>query len=234
MRLFIFASLLLCGCPDPSSPADGTTDGAGGGQGAGPGGGGGGGGGAQPPPMGMAKFDVAPGEGVKLSGTIAYSGTKTGAVHVDFLRAPENSSYPELLHSISIEALGPWEVEAPKGTGKVGIVAYVDIAGDGPNDGDPAARVPGLVDVGQEAILGLDVTLSDTPDLGEFTPGKGDGGGPAPGAGGPGAGGPPGEAPPSGDAAPPGEGAPGGGPKGEAPPAGEAPAAPPAGEVAPK
>ena len=29
--------------------------------------------------MGMAKFEVTPGEGVKLSGTITYTGAKTGA-----------------------------------------------------------------------------------------------------------------------------------------------------------
>jgi len=171
----------------------------------------------------MAKFEVTPGEGVKLSGTITYTGSKTGAVHVDFLRAPENGSYPELVHSISIEALGPWEVEAPKGTGKLGIVAYVDIAGDGPNDGDPAARVPGLVDVASDAVTGLDVTLSDTPDLGEFTPGKGDHG-PTPGGGTPG-----GEAVPGGAGAPPaGAGAPpaGGAPPAEGAAAGAAPAAP--------
>ena len=213
MRYFVLLSLFALGCPDPTSPADGTTEpGAGaGGPGPGPGGGEGpGGGGAkQPPPMGMAKFEVTPGEGVKLSGTITYTGAKTGAVHVDFLRAPENSSYPELLHSISITSAGPWEVEAPKGTGKVGIVAYVDIAGDGPNDGDPEARVPGLVDIANDAIPGLDLTLSDTPDLGEFTPGKGD------------AGPPQGGAPPADGAPPPADGA--------APPAG----APPAAGVAP-
>ncbi len=226
MRFFVFGTLFLSGCPDPTSPADGTNEGAGEAPG-GPGGapGGPGGGGQQPPPLGMAKFEVAPGEGVKLSGTITYAGTKTGAVHVDFLRAPENGSYPQLLHSISIAAVGPWEVEAPKGTGKVGIVAYVDLAGDGPNDGDPAARVAGLVDVANDAIAGLDVTLLDTPDLGEFTPGKGDQGPPA-GAPPPGAGAAaPAGALPAGEAVAPAAGAPAAGAPaaGEPPPAGAAP-----------
>lgn len=232
MRLLLLLPfVLLAGCPDPSAPADdpmadpGMGGGGGGGGEQGGGGGGGGAGGAPmtPPAIGSAKFDVKPGEGVKLSGTISYSGSKTGPIHIDFLSPGENGSFPGLLASMTIEKAGPWETEAPKGLGKVGVVGYVDVAGDGPNDGDPAARITGLVEVGSDAITGLDLALSDTPDLGEFTPGKGDKGPP------------PGTPPADGaaaDGAPPAAGA---APAGGAPPAG-APAAggaPPAEGTAP-
>lgn len=225
MRLLLLLPFaLLAGCPDPSAPADDPTadpgmggGGAGGGGGE-PGGGGAGGAPMTPPAIGSAKFDVKPGEGVKLSGTISYSGTKTGPIHIDFLSPGENGSFPGLLASMTIEKAGPWETEAPKGLGKVGVVGYVDVAGDGPNDGDPAARISGLLDIGSDAITGLDLALSDTPDLGEFTPGKGDKGPP------------PGTAPADGAAAggaPPVEGAApaGAAPADGAPPAGGAPPA---------
>lgn len=182
-----FALFILAGCPDPGAPpADGPA--AGGGAGGAPGGeagaggapGGAGGAPVGPPPAAQ-KFQVTPGEGAKLSGTVTYAGTKTGAIHIDFLKPGENGAFPVLLDSLSLEKVGPWEVEAPKGLGKIGIVGYVDVAGDGPNDGDPAARITGLVEVGSDAITGLDLALSDTPDLGDFTPGKGDKGAPPPG-----------------------------------------------------
>ncbi|GDX79599.1 hypothetical protein LBMAG42_14100 [Deltaproteobacteria bacterium] len=237
MRLLLLLPLMIfAGCPDPSAPADDPTadPGMGGGGGAGggePGGAGGGAGGAPmtPPAIGSAKFDVKPGEGVKLSGTISYSGSKTGPIHIDFLSPGENGSFPGLLASMTIEKAGPWETEAPKGLGKVGVVGYVDVAGDGPNDGDPAARISGLVEVGSDAIAGLDLALSDTPDLGEFTPGKGDKG-PPPGSP-PADGAAAGAAPATDGAAP--AGAP---PAGGTPPAdGTAPAgsAPPAAGAAP-
>ena len=180
MRILVLLSLaVLMGCPDPSAPIDDPLANPGG-EGAPPGGppgpGGGAGGAApmSPPSIGNSKFDVLAGEGVKLSGNITYAGTKAGAIHIDFLRPGENGSFPGLLSSITVEKLGPWEVEAPKGLGKVGVVGYVDVAGDGPNSDDPAARIADLIDVGTEPLTGLDLTLSDSPDLGEFTPGKGD------------------------------------------------------------
>lgn len=187
MRAPVLLSLaVLLGCPDPSAPIDEPL-GNPGGEGAppgppGPGGGEGGAAPMTPPSIGNSKFDVVAGEGVKLSGTITYAGTKSGAIHIDFLRPGENGSFPGLLSSITVEKLGPWEVEAPKGLGKVGVVGYVDVAGDGPNSDDPAARISGLIDVGTEPAAGLDLVLSDAPDLGEFTPGKGDKGPPPGGA----------------------------------------------------
>ncbi|MBM4391099.1 MAG: hypothetical protein FJ090_08260, partial [Deltaproteobacteria bacterium] len=129
----------------------------------------------RPPPPSAEEtspgFKVTTGEGVKLSGTVSYAGDKAGKIHIDFLLPPEQGHFPKLIHSLLVEEPGAWEIEAPKKLGKVGVVGYVDMAGDGPSDGDPAFRYPGLVDIDEVAVAGLDLVLTDSPDLGEFTPG---------------------------------------------------------------
>jgi hypothetical protein len=133
--------------------------------------------GSTPPPPPHAPesspaFDVVPGEGVKLSGTVSYAGTSAGKFHIDFVEEPQPGHFPKLVHSLLVDKAGAWEVEVPKAYGKVGVMGYLDVAGDGPTATDPAARVPGLVEVGEVDITGLAIICSDTPDLGEFTPGK--------------------------------------------------------------
>jgi hypothetical protein len=246
--------LVLGGCPDPTAapegggmsdkPMGGGAPGgdpgqAGGpGQGGPPGGPGGeGGAGAAGGPGGRPTapgFKVTAGEGVKLSGVITYAGSKTGTVRIDFLQQSAQANFPDLVHSIELAAAGPWEVEAPKDGGEYWVVSFLDANGNGPDPGEPAARVKDLVKVGTTPITGLDLVLSDNPELGDLKPGGKDGetapgapGGP-PGAGGaPGAGGVPGGEMKPGEL-PPGGAPPAGGPPGSmgAPPA--APAAVPA------
>ena len=194
MRLLPFASLLLlavpvlAGCPDPTTT---TTD-----AGAAPAGGPE----ADPNAAGTPGAPVNPdgtavavpsgrpeivgwkpeaGEGVKLSGKISYTGTKEGALRLDFLKPGANGAFPELLNSATVDKLGEWSVDAPKTTGEVGIVAYLDAAGDGPSPTDPAGRVKGLINIAAVDITGLDIELSDTPNLEDFAPGAGAGAPPA-------------------------------------------------------
>jgi hypothetical protein len=193
---FLPLMLIFAGCPDPTAgpegggmsdkPMGGGPGGPGGeggqqgpGQGMGtppPGGeGGAGGGGSRPAPAG---FQVTPGQGVKLSGTIKYAGTKTGTVRVDILRQEGDGKFPQLVHSINLTAPGPWEVEAPKDAGDFMIVAFLDANDNGPEPTEPAARLKESVKIGSTPITGLDLELSDTPDLGDLKPG-GEGGPPA-------------------------------------------------------
>lgn len=227
MRLLLPCLLLLAGCPDPSAsrgagaPKDAPPGGPGGPGG--PGAGGSGGGSSGPVHPGQTSFKVEPGQGVKLSGTIAYAGTKTGTLRLDILRNPGTpGTFPELLYSATLDKAGPWEVEAPKNTGAVGIVAYLDADGNGPSQGEPAAEV--AAEVKDAPLPALDLTLSDSAELGAFKPPTALAGG----QGGPGTPPPGGEAakgaPPPGSAeaakGPPPPGAPGAAPPVTPPPGG--------------
>ncbi len=247
-RILPFA-LLLAGCPDPTAapegggmpdqPMDGMP-GVEGGQPGGPGGPGGappGGEGGAPNGRPVAPgFKVTTGEGIKLSGTVSYTGSKTGVVRIDFLQKSTQSNFPDLIHSMELATPGAWEVEAPKDGGEFWVVAFLDADGNGPSPGEPAARVKDMVKLGSTPIAGLDLALSDTPDLGDLAPGGASPEGAAPGGAPPGAELKPGEAPPgaAGAMGAPGEaGAPGALPAGAAPtgaPAAGGPAGtPPAG-----
>ncbi len=199
--------LVVAGCPDPTAAPEGggmsdkPMDGMGGpppgGEGGQPGMGGPPPGGGQPGGEGGAPsgrptppgFQVTPGEGVKLSGTLLYTGSKTGTITIDFLKQGENTNFPDLVHSLTLEKPGPWEVEVPKDAGEFWIVSFIDANGNGPDQTEPAGRVPNAVKVGSESISGLDISVADEPDLGELKPGGKDGAGPgaAPGGGAPGA-----------------------------------------------
>lgn len=238
MRTLLPLLFLLTACPDPTA-----------GQGPkGPemGGAPPGGGASGPVHPGATSFQVAPGNGVKVSGVVRYTGTKTGTLRLDFLRsAAAPGRFPELLHSMTMDKPGPFEIEAPKNTGLVGIVAYLDVDGNGPSVGEAAGTpTAGEVDIKDAAVLGIDIELKDEANLGKYMPPTAgmSGGGAAPGgaAGGPpgagGAGGPPGAGgaggPPPGG---PGKPAPGSAGAMGIPTAGEIPPAapPPAGATPP-
>jgi len=162
-----------------------------------------------PGPPTTADARVEPGEGVVISGTVAYAGTKTGRVRLDVL-AVQQSGPPMLAKTLELPAFGDWAVELPKDFGAVRVVGFLDQTGDGPTVDDPAAAIQTPLEVGTEPIEGIALTLSDDPDLGLLTPGapppdqdpnKGNGGGAdglaKPVEGGPGSpGGPAGENPP--------------------------------------
>lgn len=229
------ALALLAGCPDPTGTSAGPTGGPGaqggpppaggpgggpGGPGGGPGGPGGPGGGpGAPPPDGKnpGQFQVTAGEGVVLKGAFTYAGAKTGDYRIDFLTM-EPGKPPLLAHALTLDAPGPWTVEAPKGFGAVYVVAFVDQEKDGPSPTDPAGRLAEAVTIGDQPLEGLEIVLSDTPDLGDLTPNLGPGTPP----------------PPGGEGAPP-AGAEGGPPDGAAgvPPAGAEGAPPPGADGAP-
>lgn len=235
MRPYLLPLLsLLVACPDPSATPQGLPGGPGAPGAPGPGGPGPG----APGPATPAKdWNTHTGASVTLSGELSYAGSKKGTLRLDFLGA---NNLAGLQHTMTVDAVGPWSVKAPAELGDVYIVGFVDVDGDGPSATDPAARTADPISIGKEDIGGLNLTLSDTPELGDLTPG-----GPHPGAivqpptGGeapPQAGGPPpggdGGHPPGGDGGPPPGGSGGppagadGGPPPAGAPAGEPPSAP--------
>ena len=203
-------TLALTACPQTQTP-----QGQGGGKGeAGEQGG--------PPEMGSAahpddaRWKVAADEGVSLQGSVSYGGeAPEGAVRIDVL-TQAGEAPPHLVSAETLDGLGAFTIRAPTGFGEVHLVAFIDSTGDGPSPDDAAATVK--VDIGSEDILGLELTLSDDPDLGGLTPGSPpgeDGKPPATPEGEAGKGPPPGE---GAEGLPPGEGAPPTGEPGEAPP----------------
>ena len=220
LLILLTCGLNLAGCPDPTvePSGGGGPGGPGGGGPGGPGGGGPGGpggGAGQPTRPADVLFKVEAGQGVTISGTVAYEGEKTGQLKLDFLNKNE-SGLPDLLHTMKLDAPGAWTVEAPKGLGEVYVISFIDQKDDGPSPDDPAGMTTEPLQVGEEPIADVTVTLSDEPDLGAFTPGAG---GPPPGNGGPkgDGGGPGGPGGPGGEKGGPG-GGPGGPPPGEEPP----------------
>jgi hypothetical protein len=215
----LLALLATMGCPEPElsqgpggaqPPGSGASGTPGGTEGSPPGG--------AAPPAGArpqdAKWSPEPGMAVELAGQVSYTGSATGPLRIDFLRKTEGQP-PELVHSLELTAAGPWTASAPQGAGAVHLVAYIDKAGDGPSADDPAGRTSEPVVIDTNTLTGLDLVVSDTPDLGDLTPGAPEGAGGPPQAGGPGGAppkgqdGPPGAAPaPSGSAGAPGGQAP--------------------------
>ncbi len=120
-----------------------------------------------PPPV-PGDFNVADGAGVVVSGTLTYAGTQEGQLRVDFL-ATENDAPPRLLHIEKLDAVGPYSISTPPNTGPVALVAFIDIDNDGPSPKDPAGMV--RINIEESSMDSVDISLSDTPDLGDLTPG---------------------------------------------------------------
>lgn len=117
-----------------------------------------------------AGFTIQPGEGVRLSGRVKYHGSRTGVLRIDVLKNNETTTFPELLETISLTSAGPWTTEVPKDLGEISIVSFIDADDNGPNDGEPAAMIEHTV-VASKNISGLDLTLTDSPNLGALKPG---------------------------------------------------------------
>jgi len=113
---------------------------------------------------------VEAGSGVTISGTLEYAGSQTGVFRIDFL-AKEGEAPPTLAHMLELEGPGPFTVEAPQGAGSLYVVGFVDVKGDGPSASDPAGMLAEPIVVDSSPVADLVLSLSDAPDLGDFTPG---------------------------------------------------------------
>jgi len=102
---------------------------------------------------------------------VVYNGSRTGVFRVDFLQK-EDGIPPSLAHMLTMDAPGAFQVEAPKGTGTVYIVGFVDEAGDGPSLSDPGGMIADPIEVDEDPVSDLVLELTDAPDLGDFTPGE--------------------------------------------------------------
>ncbi len=112
----------------------------------------------------------APGAGqVAISGILSYEGSKTGQYRIEFLQVSEGGP-PTMVHYEPVEKPGPWKAFAPINAGEIRVVAFLDQAGDGASSDDPGAAWPDPVEVGSEDVTGIDLVLTDDPDLGDLAP----------------------------------------------------------------
>ena len=114
-----------------------------------------------------SSFDFTDGE-VLLKGTVAYPGAKTGRIRLDLL-TQEGIAAPMLVSAEEVAELGAFELKVPKGFGELHILGFIDEAGDGPSEDDPSGSI--TIEVGEVDIEGLELNLSDDPDLGDLRPG---------------------------------------------------------------
>ncbi len=126
------------------------------------------------------RFEVGASDGVKISGTVVYSGEKTGSIllQVVTLKADPDRSlrenqqadkrYVNMLHSQTLNGPGNFELLVPKEIGPVSLVAFMDEANDGPTYSDPAGLAD--VEIKQAAVSSVQLSISDNADLGEFSP----------------------------------------------------------------
>jgi len=156
---------ILSGCPDPTTAADLGNPGPGGGPAGGPGPDEGG---PQGPPPEPGSFNLEADAGIKVSGTLTYSGDEKGSLRIDVLKK-EDDLPPQLLHIENPDALGAFSFQAPPNTGSVTLVAFIDVSSDGPSADDPAGLIS--VEIGESPVADLEIALSDEPDLGDLTPG---------------------------------------------------------------
>ncbi len=105
---------------------------------------------------------------VAISGTLTYRGSKEGEYRIEFLQVSQGP--PTMVHFEVVGGAGDWTVFAPINAGEIRVIAFLDQVGDGASSDDPAAVWPDPVVIGAEAIGGIDLVLSDEPDLGDLTP----------------------------------------------------------------
>ncbi len=178
MRIAMLIALLyLAGCPDPTSaPSSSSDDARQTPPGEAPT--------AQPAPQGAedaqapppsqamrTSFSAGAEDGVAVEGTLAYSGEKSGKIRLDFLVVKENQA-PQLVHTLQLDEFGRWSVTAPRDFGELYVVGFLDQTGNGPSPDDPADSTKTPILVGTEPLSGIDLVLSDDPDLGALTPGS--------------------------------------------------------------
>ncbi len=169
-RHLLLFTLLIAGCPEPPPSYQGP--GEGGGK-QGPGGAVAGGGppegAGQPGAAGAAPqkpegFQVEEGEGIKITGTLAYAGSEEGSFRIDFLKISEDSPMPVAVHSLEVEELGAWEVQAPTKAGEFTLCAFLDLNEDGPSPGEPKVILEKALNVDEADITGIDLTILDNWD----------------------------------------------------------------------
>ena len=126
-------------------------------------------------------FDVAGDAGVNVTGTITYTGVQNGEVVLQVITMkpdPERSlrenraadfAYVFMEHSKKLTAPGPFNILVPKSFGEATLVAFLDVTSNGVSSDDPAGRLD--VTISEGGASGLVLAMSDTPDLGNLTPG---------------------------------------------------------------
>jgi hypothetical protein len=115
---------------------------------------------------------------VLLTGTVIYEGEQEGKRQLDFM-VIEDDRPPERKHAWPMQKPpkdDKWEVKAPRDEVDgvtITVIGFLDLAGDGPSDGDPAGFDQVLIDVSgsedeEPVVTGFDVVIVDNPDICTF------------------------------------------------------------------
>ena len=122
------------------------------------------------PPPTEASFKVEEGKGLQLSGVVSHSGQESGKLVLQLLRVTAGNP-PELLHSESLDQVGPFSIQVPSGTGAVSLVAFMDVDGNGqPSEDDIGARSD--LNIQSADMMELNLALGDIELLGDLVPGR--------------------------------------------------------------
>lgn len=121
-----------------------------------------------------AEIEVPVGTGVKVSGTIKYTGAVAGTYRID-VQYPGADGALKLARALTLPGAGAWEVELPKDLGPVVLNAFIDTDGKGPSPTEPSMNWYGVI-VGTEPVTGIDLIPADggavvgTPPSGTASP----------------------------------------------------------------
>jgi hypothetical protein len=105
-----------------------------------------------------ARIDCATSECVDVVGSFNYTGSITGSLRIDVQKHREGAA-PSLVHTDELQSIGEFSVKVPVNYGKILITGFIDKDGNGPTTDDPQGRLS--VEVGAEAISGLQLEVKD-------------------------------------------------------------------------
>jgi hypothetical protein len=123
--------------------------------------------GSAPPAYGRitpAGFVLDADEGVKLSGTLRYVGQAepvgTLMLEISVDPGPDGETAGPI-HVQELEGLGEWALQVPEDLGPIKILAYYDADMNGPGPEEPKGHYDVPINVGSEAIPGIDFIITD-------------------------------------------------------------------------
>ena len=79
---------------------------------------------------------------------------------MDFMHA-DGDQQPTVVGQLELKGTGPFEIEAAKNFGEIGMFAYIDVGGDGLSPTDPGGGLNKTVKIGSAPVSGITLTIVD-------------------------------------------------------------------------
>jgi len=98
--------------------------------------------------------------GVTLSGEITYTGQQTGYLRMDVVKKSRGDTPFEVLHATTLPSFGPWKIDVEVDLGKVNLIVFLDVEGNGPDPNEPQTQIEGI-SVAYQNISDLNFKLTD-------------------------------------------------------------------------